>query len=156
MQTQSFTDTQKKNWTVNVTVSTLKRVKAALGIDMLDIDTFLKQVQDPISLCDILYLACKDEADREGISDEQFGGRLSGPSLRDGKNALMEAYINFIPDPVAAEKIRVVKEKYDQVGEKILAILDKRMPEIVDRIDAEVETFADKIDAELGRMISGK
>jgi len=59
---QSFTDNQGTSWTVFVTVGTLKRVKQTLGVDIMDVEAFVRQIQDPISLCDILYLACVEQA----------------------------------------------------------------------------------------------
>jgi hypothetical protein len=150
---QVFSDTRNKRWAVEITVQTCKRVKKILGIDLFDLEKFFKLVQDPITLCDLLYVTCKDEADAESISDEQFGGRLSGTVIRDARSALMEAYINFIPDPAAAEKVRVIREKYDNVGEKILQSLEKRMPEIVKKIETETDRFITELEAELDKEL---
>jgi hypothetical protein len=113
---QIFTDINGQKWTVNVTVATVKRVKARLDIDMLDIDSFLKLSQDIMTLCDILYVICESEAEKQGITDVQFAERLGGPVLWDAKNAVREAYLAFFPDPNAAAKLRVVTEKYDAVA----------------------------------------
>jgi hypothetical protein len=144
-----FTDTKNNVWAVDVTVLTCKRLKKMLGIDVFDLEKFFKLAQDPITLCDVLYVVCLDEANTRGISDEQFGASLSGTAIRDAKNALMEAYINFIPDPAAAEKVRIVREKYEKVGEKILESLEKKMPTIVQKIETQTERFLIELETEL-------
>ncbi|MDR2169440.1 MAG: hypothetical protein LBP59_04790 [Planctomycetaceae bacterium] len=147
-----FTDIKNNTWTIEVTVLTCKRAKKWLEIDLFDLEQFFKIVQDPITLCDLLYVTCKDEADKRGVSDEHFGGLLAGRAIRDARNALMEAYINFIPDPAAAEKVRVIREKYETVGEKILQTLDKRMPMIL----KQLENATDQFIQELGRELDGE
>jgi len=139
---QTFTDIHGRTWTVNITIGTVKRVKQRLGIDMLkEVELFLKQIQDIITLCDVLYVVCQDEADKHGITDEQFGGSLAGSAILQAKEALMEAYMAFFPDPEVAARLRVVQDKYNAVGDKILALIDKKMPQIAQKIDSEVENF---------------
>jgi SpoVK/Ycf46/Vps4 family AAA+-type ATPase len=149
----NFTDTKNNVWQVDVTVLTCKRFKKFLNIDLFDLEAFFKLVQDPISLCDMLYVACRDEADKRGITDEMFGASLGGTVIRDARNALMEAYINFIPDPAAAEKVRVVREKYEKVGEKILASLENRLPEIVKQIDEQTDAFIAELEKEIDKEL---
>jgi hypothetical protein len=145
----NFTDRKGKTWTIEVTVSTFKRVKKLLNIDLFDLENFFKLVQDPITLCDLLYVTCKDEADSRGITDEQFGTLLAGQAIRAARDALIEEYINFIPDPAAAEKVRVVSKKFNDVGEKILQTLEKRMPQIMEQLDTATDQFIKELDKEL-------
>ena len=56
-----ITDTHARPWTVNINVATIKRVRSLLNIDMLEPESFLILTQDVISLCDILYVVCKEE-----------------------------------------------------------------------------------------------
>jgi len=152
---QTFTDIHGNKWTVGVTVNTVKRVKALLGIDMInDIEGFIKQMQCIITRCDVLYVVCQDEAVERNISDAQFAGGLAGSVLRESYDALMEAYAAFIPDPEAAAKLRVVQEKYNAVGEKILALIDKKMPQIERKMDEEVAVVLDEIEKQIDSDLS--
>lgn len=149
---QTFTDIHGRKWTVGVTVNTVKRVKSRLGIDMItDPDQFLKQIQDIIALCDILYVVCQDEANPLGINDELFGGSLAGPVIKEAKNALIEAYLAFFPDPELTAKLRVVAEKYNAVGNKVIALLDKKMPQIARKMDEEVDGVLADIESQIDK-----
>ena len=152
---QTFTDIHGRKWTVSITVGTVKRVKTMLNIDMIgDIEGFLKQIQDIMTRCDVLYVVCKEEADKLGITDEQFACCLAGSALRDAYNALIEAYMAFIPDPEAAAKLRVVQEKYDVVGDKILALIDKKMPQISQKMDEDIAIVLAEIENQIDRDTS--
>ncbi|GHT12318.1 hypothetical protein FACS1894170_06980 [Planctomycetales bacterium] len=153
---QTFTDTKQTTWTVDVNVDVIRSVKQRLDVEMLDIETFLKRVQDPVALCDILYLACEEQADKDGIDSREFGRRLGGAALRQAKDALFDAYINFIPDPAAAEKVRVVKDKYNAVGNRVLKTLEAKMPKILANIDRETDKFVSELEKEIDRTTSGE
>jgi hypothetical protein len=152
---QTFTDIHGRTWTVAITIGTVKRVKARLGIDMLDAETFMKQAQDFIALCDLMYVICQDEAEKQGISDEQFGHSFAGPVIREAYNALMEAFFAFQPDPKSEAKLRVVNEKYLAIREKQHALLDKKMPGIVQRIDREIENVLAEMEKQIDEGITG-
>ena len=152
---QTFTDIHGRTWTVAITISTVKRVKARLGLDMLDIETFMKQMQDFLVLCDVLYVVCQDEAQKVGITDEQFGGLFAGSVLRTAKEAFMEAYMAFFPDPEIGAKLRVVKDKYNAVGDKMLALLEKKMPQIEQKIDQEIDNVLAEMEKQIDRETFG-
>ena len=136
---QTFTDIHGRKWTVSITVGTVKRLKSRLNIDILgDMVGFLAQTQDLVTLIDILYVVCKDDADKLGITDEQFGCSFAGPVIQEARNAFMEAYAVFHPDPELTAKIRVIGEKFKAVGEKQIALLNKKMPRIEQRFDEEI------------------
>ncbi|MCL2745399.1 MAG: hypothetical protein FWE67_16285 [Planctomycetaceae bacterium] len=153
---QKFTDTKQTEWTVHVNVDVMRSVKQRLGVDMLDIETFLKQYQDVILLCDILYLACEEQADELGIDSREFGRRLAGGALKEAREALLEAYVNFIPDSAAAEKVRIVKDKYNARSDKVLALLDKKMPQILAQIEKETEQVIAELEKEIDGNTSGR
>jgi hypothetical protein len=153
---QTFTDIHGRTWTVAISIGTVKRVKNRLGIDMLDIQPFMKQVQDIMTLCDVLYVVCQDEAEKNGMTDEQFASVLAGPTLRTAREAFMEAFLAFFPDPKIGAKLRVVKDKYNAVGDRMLALVEKKMPQIVNRIDREVENVLAEMEKQIDRETIGK
>ncbi len=146
---QAFTDFKGDRWEVVISVDTVRRVRRALDIDILQAEPFLKQLQDVVTLCDILFLVCESEAKERHVDSEAFGRRLLGPALREARDALMEAYINFIPDPAGAEKLRIVQERYAEVGNKMLDVLEAKMPKIIKRIDAEVNATAKALERDI-------
>lgn len=153
---QAFTDFKNERWDVVISVDTVRRVRRALDIDILQAEPFLKQLQDIVTLCDILFLVCEQEAKERGIDSEEFGRRLLGPALREARDALMEAYINFTPDPAGAEKLRLIADRYAVVGEKMMATLEKKMPRIMEKIDEEVDATARALEKDIERELNKK
>lgn len=152
---QTFTDTQGRLWTVKVTIGTIKDIREVLDIDILDPQIFFRQIQDPIALCNILFVACRSQCDAVGVSDVEFGHSLGGSALRDAKNAIVEAYINFTPNPEAVPRLRELADRMDRIGDRILATISKKMPAITEAIDREIETAVQAIEADIDRKISG-
>ena len=115
---QSFTDTTGHKWAVDVTVATVKRAKALLAVDLLsvaeqDSDLYRRLALDPVFMCDVLYAACKPEADALGVTDEQFGERLRGEALDAATDALLRAIADFFPKG-RREMLRAAAAKIDQ------------------------------------------
>jgi len=144
---QTFTDIHGRKWTVIVTIGTVKRVKARLDIDMLDTNSFLIQAQDILALCDILYVVCQDEADKYGITDEQFAASFSGLTIREASDAFMEAYMAFFPDPELTARLRVVADKNKALREKAIALVESKTPKMIQRMNEEMEVFLDELAA---------
>ena len=98
---KTFKDNAGRTWTVDVNIATVKRVKSLLKIDLTDavegklLDRF---ILDPILLCDVIYVICKPEADKEKITDEQFGLAMAGDAIEHATEALLEELIEFFPE----------------------------------------------------------
>ena len=61
---ETFTDSAGRAWTVTVTVSTIKQVRALTGVDLLKVveGTVIDQLaSDAVLLVDVLYAVCKDQ-----------------------------------------------------------------------------------------------
>lgn len=100
---RQFRDNREQTWDVTLNVSQVRAVRDILGVDLLKIieansDVFAK-LDDPYTLCDVLYVLCRQQAAERGITDEQFGVGLGGDSLDAGAGALLEALIDFFPSP---------------------------------------------------------
>lgn len=96
---KSFKDNQDRTWEVAVNVSAVKRV-----LDLCQVDLRLPNPEvlerlggDVILLVNVLYVLCKSQADRQGVSDEQFGEALAGDALEQATNAFAEAWADFFP-----------------------------------------------------------
>ena len=79
----SFVDNSRRTWEVAINVTAVKRIRGLLGIDLYALvddgfKSLSKLVSDPVTLADVLYCLCKDQADKQSISDEDFGRALSG------------------------------------------------------------------------------
>ena len=70
---RQFTDTKERVWDVELNVRQMKRVRDVLGIDLVNViqtnkdgsvatDTIDRVANDPILLCDILWVLCEQQA----------------------------------------------------------------------------------------------
>ncbi len=146
---QVFYDRHSQSWDVDVTIYTIKAVRNRMGFDLLDAKTLIERIQDPIFLCDLLYCICKDQAEERGLSDEDFGKSLSGASIKEGRDAFLEAYANFIPDPKGQDAFREMIGRLKSAGDRILDVLEKRMEPILKKIDADLNRFVSEFETKL-------
>jgi len=99
---KQFTDNAGRAWTVEINVAALKRVKGLTGVDLLEVldGTLIERlIRDPVLLCDVLYAACKPEADERGVSDEEFGRAMAGDAIALATEALLDEIVSFCPSP---------------------------------------------------------
>ena len=97
---RSFTDNADRQWTVNINVDTIRRVRSETNVDLLEIlDGKLAEdlSTDPVLMCDILFAVCKPEADQRGLSAEDFGCGLAGDAIEFATDALLEEITDFFP-----------------------------------------------------------
>ena len=148
---KNFHDNAGRNWTVTLNVATLKRIRALTEIDLINIisldehrkpnvELLERLSEDPILLVDVLYAACKPEADSQNVTDEQFGAAMAGDAIEHATNALLEELVSFFPDP----KRKVLQKILDA---------NRRFGETLKRkVEAELNTLDAKIDQEVARL----
>ena len=148
---KNFHDNAGRNWTVTLNVATLKRIRALTSIDLINIisldehrkpnvELLERLSEDPILLVDVLYAACKPEADAQNVTDEQFGAAMAGDAIEHATNALLEELVSFFPDP----KRKVLQKILDA---------NRRFGETLKRkVEAELNTLEAKIDQEVTRL----
>ena len=138
-----FRDNEGRTWLVQVTTTTLKRVKSLLNMDLgkMAVDGSLYKVlaDDPILLCDLLYAICKPEADERKLSDEDFGRGLAGDAIDAATTALMEGLIDFFP--------KGRRELHRKALAKFRTLEARAIRSAEDRIDS------DELDKELDRRL---
>ncbi|MCR9218211.1 MAG: hypothetical protein NXI14_13545, partial [bacterium] len=79
---RTFKDNQGREWTVEITVAAIKRVRGLAGVDLMEVlegsnGLIEKLVRDPVLLCDVIYAACKPQADERQVTDETFGASMA-------------------------------------------------------------------------------
>ncbi|MCK6488492.1 MAG: hypothetical protein L6R48_09220 [Planctomycetes bacterium] len=99
---RTFTDALNRSWSLEITVATLKRIRAVAGVDLIEAagGTLLDRlVADPVLLGDVLYACVKPQADERKITDEDFGRSLAGDTIDTATTALLEEFVAFFPSP---------------------------------------------------------
>lgn len=137
---KTFQDNAGRIWTIAVNVAAIKRARALIGVDVYklidDRMTGLGELlSDPVTFVDLLYVLCKDEADKLGVSDEDFGRGMAGDALDAATSAFVSELIDFFPNPRLRAGLRKVIEKGRQVNDGLVEMLEAR----IDRIDPRTE-----------------
>jgi len=151
---KTFQDNAGRSWTVNVNVDCIKRVKSLLDVNLLDAvegKLLERLVADPVLLCDVIYVVCKPEADKQNVTDEQFGQAMAGDAIDAATTALLEDLVDFFPSgkrkvlAKALAKLKVVESKAIQLADERLddPKLDERLEEILRESESLATTLGD-------------
>jgi hypothetical protein len=100
---KTFTDRQGHSWTIEINYTSLRRVKAATGVDLTRLvdpksDVMGQLTGDPFVLFDCLVALLQPQLDDKGITAEQFGESLDEESADKAAVALIEAAIDFFQE----------------------------------------------------------
>ncbi|MEL6499732.1 MAG: hypothetical protein AAFZ67_11600 [Planctomycetota bacterium] len=164
---KTFTDNAGRDWVIEINVASLKRIKGLTGTDLIGLavsmDTSVaeKLASDPILLCDVLYAACKPQADERNISDEEFGRAMAGDAIESATVALLEDIVGFCPSPRDRAALGRVLTAMRDARDKARDLVDKNLDRMIeggeiDRIVTDAMTEAEtKFEEGLERTTSG-
>ena len=130
---KTFTDNKGRIWTLEVTVATVKRVRALCRVDLNSIveldknnkpsaELLERLSSDPVLLVDVLYAVCKPQADKLGVTDEDFGEAMAGDTIEHATTALLEEVINFFPESkrMVLQRILSASRRFSEAARKKL------------------------------------
>ena len=134
---RTFKDNQGREWTVEITVAAIKRVRGLAGIDLMEVlegsnGLIEKLVRDPVLLCDVIYAACKPQADERQITDEAFGASMAGDAIEHATAALLEELVDFCPSPRDRANLGRVLKATREVMDKARDVVERRIDELID------------------------
>ena len=143
---REFTDTTGRKWAVEVNATTLKRVRGLLDINLLTVledecKLLADLHSDPILLVDVLYVLCRDQAEKAGVSDEDFGRAMSGDVIEAGLAALLEELTSFFPKPQHRQVMGQALAKLRRIQEVVLTDAAGRL-EAID-VDSTAKSVID-------------
>lgn len=125
---KSFKDSNGRTWLIEINVTAIKKVRAICGLNLVDIiqleggkpntEILDKLSADPCLLVDVLYVLCKDQADLDKISDEEFGRRMNGDAIEAATTAFLEEMIDFFPE-AKRRVLRFIMDQAEQMTRKI-------------------------------------
>lgn len=101
---KTFQDNAGRTWVLSIHVYAVKRVRAICGVDLYGLvdekfEGLGKLLSDPVVLVDVLYVLCKDEAEKLTVSDEDFGRAMAGDAIEHATDAFLAELTDFFPDP---------------------------------------------------------
>lgn len=126
---KSFKDRTGRAWLIEVNVTAIKKVRALCdGLDLVNMIQFdgerpntavLDRLSsDPVLLVDLIYVLCKDQADQDKITDEEFGRRMNGDAIEAATTALLEEMIDFFPE-AKRRLLRLILDQAEAMTQKM-------------------------------------
>jgi regulator of extracellular matrix RemA (YlzA/DUF370 family) len=136
----SFVDNANRTWELTINVAMVKRVRALVEVDLYGlVDEGFKSlsalIADPVQLADVLFCLCKEQAEKAGVTDEDFGRALAGDAIARAADAFVEELIDFFPDARARAGLRKAINAGRQVRDKVLTHAET----LLKAIDPETE-----------------
>jgi len=149
---KTFSDNAGRTWTVQIDVAAIKRVRSLIDVDLLDaVDGNLLErlVADPVLLCDVIYCLCRPQAEKSGVTDEDFGRAMAGDALEAATGALLEELADFFP-PAKRRLLKKALGKLRELEARALEVAEARLesPEL----KAEIEEALCRIGGSSGSL----
>lgn len=125
---RSFKDGQGRDWTIEVTIDSIKRVRDLAKVDLYSLFTTEAQrlFSDPVLLVDALYVLCHDQVSSRQMSDIDFGKLFAGDVLEQAAGALLEATVDFFPE----SRRRILRATIDKSQAMGLQLQERAMETI--------------------------
>ena len=146
---RTFRDNDGRSWDLTLNIYAVKQVRDVLGVDLLDPsgspkgenadDCLLRKlIADPVLLVDVLYVVCRDQAEKAGVTDEQFGRAMAGDAIDEATRAFLEELADFTPSPRDRARARKVIDAtwnlIDRAQDLLDAKADKELPAAADAL----------------------
>jgi hypothetical protein len=129
----TFKDREGKDWLVEITRGHLKPLKELFGLDLQE--AIGKEKDNPLAAVfadteksgNLIWFLCRAEAERSGITEDQFAYRFNGQAIEDATAAIWEAVIDFFPQfrKVAKRAGQAFRDLMGTVGEAGEQIMDR-------------------------------
>jgi hypothetical protein len=128
-----FKDKEGMEWTIDVSVDALMRVRELAKVDLLDLEnSCYLMAEDKILQAEVLWAICKPQADQRNLSSTDFYRRLNAEALEAAAAAVPEEVLSFFPKPrrEAVRRAMVKKTELEETGGRLA--IDK-----IDRMDVQ-------------------
>lgn len=125
----SFKDKAGRQWSLALTVGTVKRVESMTGVNLgaCDQRMFEALATDWCKLVDVVCAVVRPQLEEGGMSDEDFAEALGGDELQSAIDALLAALVDFFPPkkrPVLQKAIDKMNAMQDQILARATARLE--------------------------------
>jgi len=110
-----FTDANKREWFIAIDYPTSERVKAELGVDLLDVQGSWSQLGELPVLAEVAWALCKSQAAEREVSRDNFWAALDGDAFEDLLAAVVGAVIDFFP----RQKREAMRKTWEKLQERM-------------------------------------
>lgn len=110
---QKFTDASGQVWQINITTRDIMRVRQETGFDLghlfdEGLQTLAALADDVVKLVDVIWSAIGSNVPTDRV---RFENSMTGDAIEAGMNCLIEAVIDFFPNPKRRELLREMLRK---------------------------------------------
>lgn len=154
----TFKDSTNREWLIKLNVDLIEKVRIFNGVDLVDITAAsMKRLRvDEVLLVRTLWQLCEPQADKAGVTPEQFGESLFGDALDRGFEAVRGAVDDFFPSTKRDLWRRMMAVEAKQEAEALsIAIENLESPEVIAQTSEAMRTrIKSELDAALIRLRS--
>lgn len=99
----TFKDAEGREWVIRLTLGSIDRVKREADVDFGVINTpegprkLAAMFDNPATLAKVCYVLAHSQAEKAGVSPEQFAEAIDGDTLERMGEALNDEIVNFSP-----------------------------------------------------------
>ncbi|WP_254512354.1 hypothetical protein [Anatilimnocola floriformis] len=155
----SFKDNAGREWLVNLDTNKVSVIRRECNFDPIAMDAagFQRLSDDMCLLVDVLYVACRPQADEQKITAEQFGRALVGDVIEPATVALLAAIADIFPKRKREVVLSVVKKITDANERGMTNALEKLNDESIQtQIDGALEQrFQSDFEKLLAKIANG-
>jgi hypothetical protein len=151
-----FKDNADREWDISLNGWQLKKLKETIDFDARDHESILKAANDPLLLCNVLFVLCEKQAKERGVSDEQFGEALGGDAIDAATEAYIQESVDFFPRsqrPALNKVLATVKDYQTRATD--LATEKLNSPAMANLVEASLTEANQRIDRLLAGTTTG-
>lgn len=144
-----FKDAAGRAWEVVIDVAAVRRVRAAVGLDLLALAEngarpLGELLGDAVLVVEVLYVLCEPQAKAASVSDEDFGRLFAGDVLEAATDAFTEELVDFFP--------RRLREAMRRMLAKARDLSARMLTQVEAKIDAiDLDSLVTTLNASSGK-----
>lgn len=125
-----FTTKDGNEYSINFTISTIKKLKLA-GIDISKDNGIFDVASDMATMSDALWCLCESQCNEKQIDQQAFFDSFDGDVLEAAGKDMLEAFINFSPKS-RRDLLRQTVSKLENLDNQMFAKIKKNLDEITE------------------------
>jgi len=138
----TFKDNASRTWSLSITIDSIKRVRQELDFNLTrsDFDKMLQELLgDPVQLCDVIFCLIKPEAEKNNVSDADFGRAMAGDTIEQAATALLEELADFTPNARDRAQLQRLIAALWSLSDKARDLMDQKMKAELAAAEVEIE-----------------
>lgn len=131
---------------LSISAGSIELVKNQLKVSLVDLGStgvIEKMMDDPLLLCNIIYLLCKRSCEEQKISAEDFAYGMEGEQIEAATKAFIEELINFLP-PSKKTLLRQSLKMQETLNQKMVESSMAKMESLMGKMETMVDRELDK------------